>query len=154
MNLKSALALLTLALSSLSIVGCLPARATIPRLESARAIAVEPIIVAQDIQEKIAFRRQTLRTMRDEMVRVSDLVRAARYGEAQTTFESARRKWYTFGGTIRRIAPDSYARISPNISAVGRGLYNSSVPLSTLRANLQALIRDVNVAIPISDATD
>jgi hypothetical protein len=116
-------------------------------------IAAEPT-KEPSIQDKIAFRRKTIRTMRDEFVQVSELVKEARYGEAQATFEKALKKWYTFGGTIKRIAPDSYAKISPNIDAVQKGLYNASVPLSTLKANLNTLIEDVNVAVPISDAQD
>jgi hypothetical protein len=37
---------------------------------------------------------------------------------------------------------------------VQKGLYNASVPLGTLKANLNTLIQDVNVAVPISDAKD
>ena len=90
--------------------------------------------------------------MRDELVQIADLVKAARFAEAQTTFEKALKKWYTFGGTIKRIAPDSYAKVSPHFDYVKTGLYQSSVPLSTLKANLQTLIQDV--AVPISDAKD
>jgi hypothetical protein len=131
-----------------------------PGQNTANALALNPRIAAKlsqaapTIPEKIAFRRKTLRTMRDELVQISSLVKAARFGEAQTTFEKALKKWYTFGGTVKRIAPDSYAKISPNFAAVKTGLYQSSVPLSTLKANLQTLIQDVNVAIPISDKTD
>lgn len=117
-------------------------------------IADEPPKVAPTVQDKIAFRRKTLRTMRDQLVQISDLVKAAQFAEAQTTFEKALKKWYTFGGTIKRIAPDSYATISPNFDAVKTGLYQSSVPLGTLKANLQTLIKDVNVAVPISDAKE
>jgi hypothetical protein len=117
-------------------------------------IAAELAQAAPTVQEKIAFRRKTLRTMRDELVQIADLVKAARFGEAQATFEKALKKWYTFGGTVKRIAPDSYAKISPNFAAVKTGLYQSSVPLGTLKTNLQTLIQDVNVAVPISDAKE
>jgi negative regulator of replication initiation len=153
MKNKYALVAFLSAFAAVGLCWNVPVRASALALQSASRIAAE---LAQEpsTQEKIAFRRKTIQTMRDELVQVSDLVKAARYGEAQATFERALRKWYTFGGTIKRIAPDSYAKISPNFAAVQRGLYNASVPLSTLRANLQTLIQDVNVAVPISDAQD
>lgn len=109
---------------------------------------------APTVQEKIAFRRKTLRTMQTELEQVAGSVKAGQFGAAQATFEKALKKWYTFGGTIKRIAPDSYAKISPNFEAVKKGLYQSSVPLGTLKSNLQTLIQDVKVAVPISDAKE
>jgi hypothetical protein len=155
MNSKHALALSFSTVLMLGMVSCFPAQN--PADASALGgspIADEPPKVAPTVQEKIAFRRKTLRTMGDELVQISALVKAARFGEAQATFEKALKKWYTFGGTVKRIAPSSYAKISPNFEAVKKGLYQSSVPLSTLKANLQTLIQDVKVAIPISDATE
>jgi hypothetical protein len=113
-----------------------------------------PSTGASTVQGKIAFRRKTLHTMQDELEQVAASVKAERFGEAQATFEKALKKWYTFGGTVKRIAPNSYAKISPNFDAVKTGLYQSSVPLSTLKANLQTLIQDVKVAVPISDAKE
>jgi hypothetical protein len=153
MNSKHALALLISTVSTLGIYHCFLAQAPAYALDSAQAIAVEPQ-AAPSTQDKIAFRRKTLRTMRDELVQIAELVKAENFRAAQTTFEKALKKWYTFGGTIKRIAPDSYAKISPNFDAVNKGLYQSSVPLSTLKANLQTLIQDVNVAVPISDAKE
>jgi hypothetical protein len=153
MNYKFAVVFLVSSFAAFGVYSDVPALANAQRLQSAPRIAAEPPKGAST-QDKIAFRRKTIRTMRDEFVQVSDLVKAARYGEAQATFEKALKKWYTFGGTIKRIAPDSYAKISPNIGAVQKGLYNASVPLGTLKANLQTLIQDVNVAVPISDAKD
>jgi hypothetical protein len=153
MNPKSAFGLLLSTCVAFGIGRDVPVLANTHASESTLRIAAEPP-KETSTQDKIAFRRKTLRTMRDEFVQISDLVKAARYGEAQATFEKALKKWYTFGGTIKRIAPDSYAKISPSIDAVQKGLYNASVPLGTLKANLNTLIQDVNVAVPISDAKD
>ncbi len=153
MNSKHALALLMSTVTTLGICQCCFVQSPVHALELAQAIAAEPQ-AAPTTQEKIAFRRKTLRTMRDELVQIADLVKAENFSTAQTTFEKALKKWYTFGGTIQRIAPDSYAKISPNFDAVKKGLYQSSVPLSTLKANLQTLIQDVNVAVSISDAKE
>jgi hypothetical protein len=153
MNHKSALALLSFTLVVFGICRDVPVLANHHGSKSTLPIAAEPP-KEPSTQDKIAFRRKTIRAMRDEFVQISDLVKAARYGEAQATFEKALKKWYTFGGTIKRIAPDTYAKISPNIDAVQKGLYNASVPLGTLKANLKTLIQDVNVAVPISDAKD
>jgi hypothetical protein len=153
MNYKLAVALLLSSFAAFGICRDVPVLANHHASNATRRIAAEPP-KGTSTQDKIAFRRKTIRAMRDEFVQISDLVNAARYGEAQATFEKALKKWYTFGGTIKRIAPDSYAKISPNIDAVQKGLYNASVPLSTLKANLKTLIQDVNVAVPISDAKD
>jgi hypothetical protein len=152
MNYKFTVGLFLSLFLALGVWSDVPALANI-HASNTLLIAAEPA-KEPSIQDKIAFRRKTIRTMRDEFVQVSDLVKGARYGEAQATFEKALKKWYTFGGTIKRIAPDSYAKISPNIDAVQKGLYNASVPLGTLKANLNTLIEDVNVAVPISDAQD
>jgi hypothetical protein len=55
--------------------------------------------------------------------------------------------------TIKRIAPDSI-KIAPNFDAVKKGLYQSGAPLSQLNADLQSLIKEVKVALPMSDATE
>jgi hypothetical protein len=154
MNSKYALALLMSTVTTLGIYHYCLVPIPVHALELAPVVAAETPKAASSTQEKIAFRRKTLRTMRDELVQIADLVKAGNFGTAQTTFEKALKKWYTFGGTIKRIAPDSYAKISPNFEAVRKGLYQSSVPLSTLKANLQTLIQDVNVAVPISDAKE
>ena len=153
MNYKLAVVLFLSSFAAFGVWNDVPVLANAQRLQSAPCVAAA-LAQGASMEDKIAFRRKTIRTMRDEFVQVSDLVKAARYGEAQATFEKALKKWYTFGGTIKRIAPDSYANISPNINAVQKGLYNASVPLGTLKANLQALIQDVNVAVPISEAKD
>lgn len=109
---------------------------------------------APTVQDKIAFRRKTLHSMKDELSQVADLVKSEQFRSAQALFEKALKNWYIFGGTIKRIAPESYAKILPGFDKVKRGLYQSSVPLSTLKSNLQALIQDVSIALPISDAQD
>ena len=154
MNAKQTFALSFSTLLMFGTVSYFPTQHTANASAFNSRIAAEPPKAAPTVQEKIAFRRKTLRTMRDELVQIADLVKAARFGEAQATFEKALKKWYTFGGTVKRIAPDSYAKISPNFDAVKTGLYQSSVPLSTLKANLQTLIQDVNIAVPISDAKE
>ena len=153
MNFKQTLALSFSMFLILGIASYFPQN-TANALALDSRIADEPPKVAPTVQDKIAFRRKTLRTMRDELVQIADLVKAERFAEAQTTFEKALKKWYTFGGTIKRIAPGSYAKISPNFDSVKTGLYQSSVPLGTLKVNLQTLIQDVNVAVPISDAKE
>jgi hypothetical protein len=106
---------------------------------------VSPSAAPPTTEQKIAYRRKTLHTMK---------VQSAQFGAAQTTFEKALKKWYTFGGTIKRIAPESYTAISPEFDQVKKGLYQSSVPIATLQKSLQALIRDVGEAVPISDAQE
>jgi hypothetical protein len=152
MKNKHAFVFLLFTLTTLGLYSDFPAHATVQASSALHIIAQSPS--GTSTQDKIEFRRKTIRTMRDELVQISDLVKTARYGEAQATFEKALKKWYTFGGTIKRIAPDSYTKIAPNFDAVKKGLYQSSVPLSTLKSNLQTLIQDVNVAVPISDATE
>jgi hypothetical protein len=117
--------------------------------QSQSALAAEPTL-----QEKIAFRRKTLHTMGDELGQVAVDVKAERFASAQATFTKALKKWHTFGGTIKRIAPESYAKIAPGFAAVKKGLYQSEVPLSQLNADLQSLTKEVKVALPISDATE
>jgi hypothetical protein len=106
------------------------------------------------VQEKIEFRRKTLRTMRDDLVQTAAFVQSAQFASAQESFAKALKKWYIFGGTVKRIAPESYAKISPGFEAVKKGLHQSAIPLSTLKSDLQHLIQDVNIAVPISDAQE
>jgi hypothetical protein len=128
--------------------------------KSALAIAPSPIIAqatpkaAPTTAEKIAFRRKTIRTMSEELEQISKLVNAAKYQEAQVTFEKALKKWNTFGGTIKRIAPDRYAKMLPGFANVKKGLYSSAVPLSTLKSDLNGLIQEAKAAVIVSDQQD
>ncbi len=106
------------------------------------------------IQEKIAFRRKTLQTMSDEIGQVQTAVKAKRFADAQATFEKALKKWYIFGGTIKRIDPSDYAKISPGFDSVKQGLYSSAIPLSKLEADIQATMTAAKSAVLVSDQKD
>jgi hypothetical protein len=105
-------------------------------------------------QEKIAFRRKTLHTMNDELEQVAEFVKSRRFQSAKTTFNKALKKWYIFGGTIKRIAPEGYEKISPDFDVVKNRLNQPNPSISRLGADLATLIKDVNVALPISDAKE
>ena len=120
--------------------------------QASSLLAQSPAPAAPTIQEKIEFRRKTLRTMREDLIQTASFVQTTQFDAAQQSFAKALKKWYIFGGTIRRIAPESYAKISPGFESVKKGLYQPSVPLNTLKADLQRLVQAVDIAVPISDA--
>lgn len=128
--------------------------------KSALVIAQSPIIAqatpkaTPTTEEKIAFRRKTIRAMSEELEQISKLVNAAKYQDAQVTFEKALKKWNTFGGTIKRIAPERYAKMLPGFANVKKGLYSSAVPLATLKADLNSLTQETKAAVIVSDQQD
>jgi hypothetical protein len=106
------------------------------------------------LQEKIAFRRKTIRTMKDELDQTLSAVQSSDYDTASTVFEHARKKWNTFGGTIKRLSPEIYAPMDAGFRIVGASLSQSQPSHATLVADLQALIGEATKAVPISDAND
>ncbi len=105
-------------------------------------------------QEKIAFRRKTIRTMKDELDQTLSAVKSADYGTAQTIFEDARKKWNIFGGTIKRLSADTYGPMDAAFRAIGSTLSQAQPSQAALIADLQALTREASSAVTISDAND
>ncbi|MEA5511247.1 hypothetical protein VB715_15850 [Crocosphaera sp. UHCC 0190] len=104
--------------------------------------------------QKIAFRRKTIRTMKDELDQTLSSVQSRNYQAAKTPFESAKKKWFTFGGTIKRIAPDLYEIIDPGFKTVNTLLNQASPQQGNLTAQLQRVVEAATKAVTISDATE
>ncbi len=110
--------------------------------------------VSPSTEEKIKFRKQTIRTMQEQVAQTTSSVQAGNYGAARKSFEGALKKWYTFGGTIKRLSPETYTKVAAEFKTVNNSIYQASPPKATLVGNLQALTRDVGAAVKISDAND
>ncbi|MBW4550437.1 MAG: hypothetical protein KME35_04925 [Aphanocapsa sp. GSE-SYN-MK-11-07L] len=110
--------------------------------------------VSPGTEEKIKFRKQTIRTMKEQVEQTTSSVQAGNYGAARKSFESALKKWYTFGGTIKRLSPETYTKVAAEFKTVNNSIDQSSPQKTTLVANLQALTRDLSAAVKISDAND
>lgn len=110
--------------------------------------------VSPSTEEKIKFRKQTIRTMKEQVEQTTSSVQAGNYGAARKSFESALKKWYTFGGTIKRLSPETYTKVAAEFKTVNSSIYQSSPQRATLVANLQVLARDVSAAVKVSDAND
>ncbi len=153
---------LTLLVSIITISGnCL----TFPAFSSDRQIKLAqtnanspppatPSPASPSTEEKIKFRKATIRTMKDQLDQTTSSVQSGNYGAAKTAFESALKKWYTFGGTIKRLSPETYQKVAAEFKAVNTSIYQASPQQKTLVANLQTLTRDVGAAVKISDAND
>jgi hypothetical protein len=104
--------------------------------------------------EKIAFRRKTIRTMKDELDQTLSAVQSGNYDSAYTVFENARKKWNTFGGTIKRLSAPTYTPMDAAFRTIDASLRQAQPSQATLIADLQALIREAASAVTISDAND
>jgi hypothetical protein len=118
-------------------------------LRSFEAMSPEPTTA-----EKIAFRRKTIRTMKDELDQTLSAVQSGNYDSAYATFEHARKKWNTFGGTIKRLSAPTYTPMDAAFRTIDASLRQAQPPQATLVGDLQALIHEAASAVTISDAND
>ncbi|HEY9826009.1 MAG TPA: hypothetical protein V6D19_11210 [Stenomitos sp.] len=104
--------------------------------------------------DKIKFRKKTIRTMETELEQTLASVQSGSYSSANTTFNKALKKWYTFGGTIKRLSPTTYSPVADGFATVKTALQQSNASQKSLIANLQTLIRNAKEAVTVSDAND
>lgn len=129
-------------------------------LETAQPIIVQapspaaPPSAEPSTAEKIQFRKKTIRTMKDELEQTVSAVQARNWNSAIATFGRAYKKWSTFGGTIKRLSPETYTPVHAGFKTANSSLNNPNTPASTVIADLQALIKNVATAVTISDAND
>jgi uncharacterized protein YukE len=157
MNRKFVFILLTLIIATCEIYFSPPVEAADRHIKLAQTDANSPPPVAPastSTEEKIKFRKATIRTMKDQLDQTTASIQAGNYGAAKTTFASALKKWYTFGGTIKRLSPEIYQKVAAEFKAVNTSIYQSSPQQKTLVANLQALTRDVGAAVKVSDVNN
>jgi uncharacterized protein YukE len=124
------------------------------QIKLAQMDAKSPPPASASTEEKIKVRRQMIRTMKDQVEQTTSSVQSGNYGAAKNAFESALKKWYTFGGTIKRLSPETYQKVAAEFKAVNTSIHQSRPPQKTVVANLQTLTRDVSAAVKISDAKD
>lgn len=104
--------------------------------------------------DKIKFRKKTIRTMETELEQTLASVQSGSYSSANTTFNKALKKWYIFGGTIKRLSPTTYSPIAEGFASVKTALQQSNASQKSLIADLQTLIRNAKAAVAISDTHD
>lgn len=104
--------------------------------------------------DKIQFRKQTIRIMKAELEQTASAVQSSNYDTARSKFRSALKKWYLFGGTIKRLLPETYQKVATDFNIVNSTIASSHPSHQSLIANLQNLINEVDVAVKISDDND
>jgi uncharacterized protein YukE len=148
------LALLISTISALGIYLLSTVQAANSQIKATQATPNTPAAAAPTTAEKIEFRKKTIRTMKDELEQTTAAVQSSNYGAARDTFKSALKKWYTFGGTVKRLAPETYEKVADGFKTVNTSLNQSQPQQKTLISDLQGLTRNVKAAVTVSDAND
>ena len=104
------------------------------------------------VEEKVAFRRNSVRVMRDLLSLSTLMVRAEDYQRAKDIFFSPGRKiWFMFGGTIKRLSPELGESIESQLNSINTMLNQQAPPRDSLVASLAELNRSMDSAVKISD---
>lgn len=104
------------------------------------------------VAEKVAFRRHSVRVMRDLLALSTIMIQAEEYQRANDIFFVPGQKiWFMFGGTIKRLSPDLGTSIEALLNSINMML-DQTVPLkATLVTSLTELNRLMDQAVQISD---
>ncbi|ACB52264.1 hypothetical protein cce_2916 [Crocosphaera subtropica ATCC 51142] len=79
------------------------------------------------------------------------MVKAGNDKQVKTPFFTARKTWFTFGGTIKRISPDLYEIMKPGFNQANT-LFNQSNPQKqALIDQLETLSHVDTKAVKVSD---
>ncbi len=104
------------------------------------------------IEQKVAFRRQSIRVMRELLELSEIMVRAEDNPRGRDTFfVPARRIWFMFGGTIKRFDSDLGNGIENRFNSINTTLSQQSPDQSSLVANLAELHQAMATAVKISE---
>ena len=104
------------------------------------------------IAEKVAFRRNSVRVMRDLLALSTIMAQAEEYQRAKDLFFVPSRKiWFMFGGTIKRLSPNLGQSIEALLNSINTMLEQSVPSKATLVKSLSELNRSMDQAVQISD---
>ncbi|MDJ0598212.1 MAG: hypothetical protein QNJ37_05165 [Crocosphaera sp.] len=104
------------------------------------------------IAEKVAFRRNSVRVMRDLLALSTLMIQAEEYERGKDLFFVPSRKiWFLFGGTIKRLSPDLGESIESRFNSINTMLDRSIPSNTTLVAGLKELNSFLDQAVEISD---
>lgn len=104
------------------------------------------------IEQKVAFRRQSIRVMRELLELSEIMVRAEDNQRARDNFfVPARRVWFMFGGTIKRFDSNLGNGIEAKFNSINTTLDQQSPAQSSLVAELTELNREMATAVSISE---
>ncbi|MGK7942364.1 MAG: hypothetical protein AB4062_19835 [Crocosphaera sp.] len=102
--------------------------------------------------EKVAFRRNSVRVMRDLLALSTIMIQAEDYQRAKDIFFVPSRKiWFMFGGTIKRLSPDLGKSIEPLFNSINTMLEQSVPSKETLVTSLAELNALMDQAVQTSD---
>jgi hypothetical protein len=104
------------------------------------------------VEQKIAFRRKSIQVMRDLLELSALMIRVEDYQRGRENFFAPARKiWFMFGGTIKRLSPELGNQIEPKFNLIDTTLEQQSPSHSALVASLTELTQLVEAAMKISD---
>jgi hypothetical protein len=104
------------------------------------------------LQEKVAFRRKSIRVMKEQVELISVLVKAGEYDLIRNYFFIAPQKtWFMFGGTVKRLSPELYEPIFSKFRAIDSLLSQTNPSQSSLTSNLNELDELLDSAVKVSD---
>ncbi|EAZ90177.1 hypothetical protein [Crocosphaera chwakensis] len=89
--------------------------------------------------------------MKEQIDQTLSLVKSGNYQQAKISFSTARKTWFTFGGTIKRIAPDLYEIMNPGFNQANTLLNQSNPQKQGLIEQLQTLSNTGTNAVKVSD---
>jgi hypothetical protein len=103
-------------------------------------------------QEKVAFRRKSIRVLKEQVELISVLVKAGEYDLIRDYFFIAPQKtWLMFGGTVKRLSPELYDPIFSKFRAIDSLLGQANPSQSSLTSNLNELNKLLDSAVKVSD---
>ena len=102
-------------------------------------------------EAKVEVRRKSVRLMATELELVTSAVEVDEYEIAKEFFDSARKIWFRFGGTIKRQSAEAYAKVQETYAASVTAFEGASNNKVLLLSNLHALNAAANDAVVVSD---
>jgi hypothetical protein len=104
------------------------------------------------LQEKVAFRRKSIRVMKEQVELISVLAKAGEYDLIRNYFFIAPQKtWLMFGGTVKRLSPELYEPIFSKFRAIDALLDQTNPSQSSLTSSLNELDKLLDSAVKVSD---
>ena len=103
-------------------------------------------------EAKVEVRRRFVRLMASEFDLVAAAIEVDEYDIAKELFDSARKIWFRFGGTIKRQSEAAYEAVHTSMAESSSSFDAQPTDKAALLANLRALTKAANAAVVVSDA--
>ncbi|NJK41461.1 MAG: hypothetical protein HC934_09120 [Acaryochloridaceae cyanobacterium SU_2_1] len=114
---------------------------------------VADLTTSLTVEEKVAFRRQSIRVMKEQFELATVAAKAQDYAIARDNFfVPGRRIWFMFGGTIKRQSPTLYEPLQSRLNRINTSLGQSRPQQNALMSDLQEVNRLMQQAVTTSDA--